>query len=853
MLPESIKKLVLFVFLLALCMPVFAVEAKVNFFSEAGQQQVDSAASTDDGLKNLPDSPTMLDQSEKKEKIPSKEYKPEIGAGLGHYQFFGDVRTKDSRSDFAGSIVYSFYGARRLTNWLDFGLRYSTGVIVGSENGPERNLNFKSILHEGSIYLAYDFSNFFDEPKILRPYFSLGVSVFDFNSKGDLKDADGNEYHYWQDGSIRTASENSPEAASAVQTRRDYLYETDLRKADLDGFGRYRQVGFGIPIGFELAFRVTSRFSFRIGSVFTYSFTDLLDNVTDKSVGNRTGSKGGDHFLQNKLSIHYDLFKKIGKVEVEDFEFVDYLALDVEDDDKDGVINEFDSCPYTLFGVGVDDKGCPKDLDQDGIPDFLDKENNTAFGVNVNEQGVTLQDSDYLSWYLKYIDSTSVSPEVLARMARKRQSTATYRIFLKEYEEGALISDQALAQFASEMDVKVFTGPNNESVYTAGAYASKTKAEERKKEVVAMGNKDARVVVIENGQVMSVEEWENMADVRMKDRFKEEFEKVASLEQAYVVKLGTTSKQASALDKAKYLELEESIILDNEQGNSDYVIGPFKDTASANAEIQEFISKGFVNAELAKVVEGQVVEPVFLSMTAADTTAGRVGGSAEKSLADQTAQKGESDLDLGEIVFKVQVGAFKDFSGEGNDFQDYKHVEVENYGDYKRVLVGKFYAYDQAKTYKDKLIKTAGYKGAFVVAYQKGKRLSTAGHQSGTADDVMDSGVKQPQESHGEPVKENPAQGIQKVPGLVIRVQIGLYQDAPPSDVLSLMQQLDEKVIKKTTPQGIVRYLVGEFDAPMAATAYKELLRKKGFKGAFLVAYYQNEKISIKQALEMIE
>ena len=45
-------------------------------------------------------------------------------------------------------------------------------------------MNFKTILHEGAAYVAYDFSNFFDRGKILKPFISIGISVFEFNNKG---------------------------------------------------------------------------------------------------------------------------------------------------------------------------------------------------------------------------------------------------------------------------------------------------------------------------------------------------------------------------------------------------------------------------------------------------------------------------------------------------------------------------------------------------------------------------------------------------------------------------------------------------------------------------------------------
>jgi hypothetical protein len=1050
--------------------------------------------------------------------LPSKEFRPELGTGLGYYQFLGDVRTTDSRSHFASSVVYSFYAARRITDWLDFGLRYSTGVMVGAETGPERYLNFKSIIHEGSGYFAYDFSNLFQESKILKPYFSIGLSFFEFNNKGDLYDANGNEYHYWNDGSIRTAAENSTQAANAVKIQRDYVYETDLRKADLDGFGRYTQMGFGIPVGLELEFNVSSRFSFRMGSIYTYALTDLLDNVTENSTGNRAGEKGGDHYLQHKLSVHYDLFNKLRKVEIEDFEFVDYLALDIDDDDKDKVINEFDLCPYTLKDVDVDAKGCPKDIDEDGIADFLDEDNGTELDSNVNEQGIALDADDYLYWYMKYIDSLNVPKEVLERIAGKRQRPARYRVFLKEFEEGELIVDEVLDQFSFESDINVFTDKNKKTIYTAGEYSSQAKAEERKNKLIEQGIKDAQVVVFDDDdEMMKADDWNKLAGRQMDDRFKESLEKVKNLDGMFAVKLGSSSVGANSMDKAKYLQDPKVLMLAGGQETIDYIIGPFIDTVAAAQSVIDYEEKGFSNAKVVKISNGKAVqpeaiteedniplsneelgdfaklkeldglllvkvgtvdkkttlderqkllsEPGLVSVTNSDKSVDFMYekgymtkasardkkaafiqrgfanpklvklfvqkrelrplmkeelnnkyaillGSYKKGIPDQevdrilsvsdarqvesydpsvnnyivgvyenqeeakerilelafqgfntrvvkyegdqvlpaeslpmfdsTEQKiinssksaaaimtdqavfrvhigafstaipagkfknvevlsfkspkgvtkyltegsvtyreayveklrlkksgfvdafvvahkdgkniplkdlvndeefkrvkeelGTGDFyERGDIVYKVQVGAFKDFSAEHSKLRGYENVEMEIYGDYKRVLTGVFYSYPEATEYKEKLVKEAGYTGAFVVAYSKGQRLSP----TGVNPNVVELG-----EGGKDIIPE-------RIPGLVIRVQIGLYRGAPPANVELMMAQLDEKLSKEPTQQGITRYMAGEFDDPMAATAYKQVLREKGFKGAFLVAYYNSNRIDIKKAIEM--
>ena len=43
-----------------------------------------------------------------------------------------------------------------------------------------------------------------------------------------------------------------------------------------------------------------------------------------------------------------------------------------KDDDKDGILNQFDACPNTPHNVKIDQIGCPLDSDGDGVPDYLD-------------------------------------------------------------------------------------------------------------------------------------------------------------------------------------------------------------------------------------------------------------------------------------------------------------------------------------------------------------------------------------------------------------------------------------------------------------------------------------------------
>lgn len=1050
-----------------------------------------------------------------------KIFRPEIGVGLGYYNFRGEVKPSDSKSIYASSLVYSVYVARKISNSFDFGLRFSTGKMVGNQTGPVNYSNFETIIHSGSANIAYNFSHLLPENSILKPYITVGFTIFEFNSKADLFDANGNRYHYWDDGSIRNIAQGAINSENAQILKRDYYYETDLRKADIDFTGRYNERGLGLPIGLELEFNVTKRVSFRIGAIYTFSSTDYIDNITEETLGSRKGEKGGDHFLQNKISLHYDLFKGRKKMDPSEFEFVDFLALDIEDDDKDGVINEFDMCPFTTEGVLVDNKGCAKDLDEDGVPDHLDKENSSEHGANVTAEGVTYTDQDYLNWFMSFIDSVEVSDKVLSRLANNHVRLSKYRVLLKSYADGDSIPDSEVEKMIAEDELKVFTVQDNATAYAVGEFFLEADADTRMKELQAKGYSDAKIVVIDEGSMMDAVAWNKLANSQMKKRYKGEFEKKQALENLYALRLGHTKAGATAFEKAEYLKDDQVIILNGSANSTDFVVGPFIDTVSAHQNKEVWEQKGYGNIEIVKVRNGRVEDLVvplvdveygfndsllgdiadyekikdldgllvvkvgtidkntsgaeikklegnneLVSIFNPDKTmdyvlpvgysdvksaakkseefkskgyespsvvtvmvrdqrlkplaeeelsdmftislgsfstgvpseevdkilsisdvkkiqsnnpkrdvytvgkfatkeeakarltelieqgyaaqlVGVSGGKINKVddsmiLSDATSSKkkqnkgnknittdkavfrvqvgafgkkvplsefkgedvvefksensvykylssGESTyrdgyikklklaslgfkgtfvvaykdgkkidikdlvndtefkevrkelgtekvtLNVNDIVYKVQVGAFKNFSKEHSKLRDYSDIEMEIYGEYKRILTGKFKSYQEAVALKEKL-KASGFPNAFVVAYDGNKRMSL----EGTNPNVIT------KNEGGEDITPH----IDKK--LHIKIQIGLYRGALPADVQRSYSKLG-KLSKEITPEGITKYLVGDFNDPAAATAFKEELKSKGFKGAFLVAFYNGQRIGIKDALEMFK
>lgn len=61
-----------------------------------------------------------------------------------------------------------------------------------------------------------------------------------------------------------------------------------------------------------------------------------------------------------------------------------------QDSDSDGVVDDFEMCPDTPYGVVVDQHGCPLDTDKDGVPDYRDQCPSTPKGTVVDRTGCAL-------------------------------------------------------------------------------------------------------------------------------------------------------------------------------------------------------------------------------------------------------------------------------------------------------------------------------------------------------------------------------------------------------------------------------------------------------------------------------
>ena len=100
--------------------------------------------------------------------------------------------------------------------------------------------------------------------------------------------------------------------------------------------------------------------------------------------------------------------------------------------------------------------------------------------------------------------------------------------------------------------------------------------------------------------------------------------------------------------------------------------------------------------------------------------------------------------------------------------------------------------------------------------------------------------------------KEIPDQAtttINDTDSLVFRVQIMTSGKARNLSWHKLRHQADYAYFHK----GLYKYTSGQFKTMKSANDYKNKMRKKGFKGSFVVPFYQGKRISIKDASELMQ
>lgn len=701
--------------------------------------QTDSSAKT----QEKPNTDVVSKPKQLKPEPPSlgDVFKPKISLGVGMLSFHGDLYSKHFQAPWTARLGYDLNISQRLFKPLQLNFNILFGKLGANEWVNNRQENFQSEIRSGGLSLLYDFGNFIPENSRVRPWISLGINSFEFLSKTDLTNIKGDKYYYWSDGSIKNIDESAPTASLAVNLNRDYIYETDIRELNKDGFGKYQERAWAFPVGVGALMKVTDRFDFKIGLQYYFTTTDYVDGITNKSVGIRSGTKQRDNFVYSSFALQYDLvLKKKTKADTlpdDYFDNINWLAIDNGDYDEDGVKDWNDRCHGTPKGVKVDSAGCPFDDDNDGVANHADDELASASGIEVNSKGVSLTDDYWQNWYNQYMDSGMiVKTETIENFYAVNKDSSSgkgsdvaklnevYTVVLARYT-GPVPNDE-MAYLLSIGDVMSTVLPDNSTVlYTAGTYKEIQNAAKRRDEFKAEGNKNAEVGYFKNGDIITLSD-----------------DDINKLSHA-------TTTSTNGTQESKFFDGEDASA--NEFGSGDIVyrvqLGAYKNRISkeifknagkvvelkTDDNYYRYATKGFKTIQgAANTKANLVLEGYSDAFITAYKDGKRIPMSATKATMETTEKEdiekieSFSSIDKSLVSFKVQLGVIRKAGSPEMD-EKIKDLEgVEKQGTSSgliRYTAGTFSDYSKADKYRQELA-DKGFVEAFVIAVFKGEVIS---------------------------------------------------------------------------------------------------------------------------------
>jgi cell division protein FtsN len=501
---------------------------------------------------------------------------------------------------------------------------------------------------------------------------------------------------------------------------------------NLDGYAKYPERSFAFPVEIGANFKLGERVDFRVSTAMHFTLTDLVDNVTSESVGNRAGTKGNDKFLYTSFSLVYDLTTGKeggnGSGRGPDGDWMDLYAQDTSDYDKDGVGDLADLCAKTpLDARPVDEFGCPLDQDKDGVSDNKDDELNTPENAPVNDRGVALNEDDFNLMYRMYKDSigefatydevTTISESsgpnkgvnnngIVMNNAPKE----TYTVIIGSDSTGVSAND--LHKFLSYKDFKIIDDGKN-VYYIVGEFDNVNDAMAANDNIKKEGFNSSvgKTIKGDNGKTTVSEVPESQ--LPNSDGTTSNIQ--VTKEKLYKIQIGAFKKKLSG---NVFNDAGELSYVKGDDGMWRYYSGTFTSKEDAAKYRIDLLQKGYKGSFIVAFQEGS---RLTLKDAGYDVNPNYVDTKEESST--PTANAVNPDL----IKFKVQVGAFQN-KIPTNILDLYLSIgnvlpRKDSDTGLTKYFIGTFKSYEEANTMKKEL-KEKGLVDAFIVGDFNGKIIT---------------------------------------------------------------------------------------------------------------------------------
>ena len=702
----------------------------------------------DDSVPNVEDAESSedfdfypIDEQEKDFESSTEDefiFKPQVSLGTGMLTFYGDIGSNhQGYHPMVSRLATTLRLINPLNDFLDLGFYVLFGQISANERTLTRNLNFNSNITTGGVTINYNFNQFLRKGRNVEPYIHVGLESIEFLSKTDLQDANGNTYHYWSDGSIKDLAENDPNADNAIDLVRDYTYESDIREQNFDGFGKYQERTLGIPLELGANFHVGNKLKFRVGTAVHFTFTDLIDGVTNESVGNRIGDARNDKLLYTHIAMSYDFnikSKKKPKFDVIDEDSEQYYREDTIDSDGDMVVDHMDRCANTPPGVVVDELGCPLDDDLDGVANSFDDELLSMEGALVDMKGVTMTDDQHIENFRRYKDSIgeftawdtlqrtwSSDPRSLKTLINtKTLKPKAKELYVVVGSDIQGVSEDELWKKLANRDFQVKESGDS-ILYVMGGYDPNMVADVIKELEEDSVQVQGVVEINDQDEITSVNVDEIVESIEVANESQnnetgdDEFVPVIDPETqlaSFRIQIGAFSRKIS---KSVFADLPEVVSVKGDDGLYRYFSGSYTDKSKAASHKVNLTTSGYNDAFIVAFKDGK---RVTLREAGFDVKPGLVEDISLSSTPSVNA------VDPKLVKFRVQVGAFKE--KVPTDYLDL-FLDIGNVlpkkdvvSGFTRYYVGKLDTYEQAMAFRDRIAKK-GLEDCFIVGEFKQK------------------------------------------------------------------------------------------------------------------------------------
>ena len=701
----------------------------------------DSVPNVEDGESSEDFDFYPIDEQEKDFESSTEDefiFKPQVSLGTGMLTFYGDIGSNhQGYHPMVSRLATTLRLINPLNDFLDLGFYVLFGQISANERTLTRNLNFNSNITTGGVTINYNFNQFLRKGRNVEPYIHVGLESIEFLSKTDLQDANGNTYHYWSDGSIKDLAENDPNADNAIDLVRDYTYESDIREQNFDGFGKYQERTLGIPLELGANFHVGNKLKFRVGTAVHFTFTDLIDGVTNESVGNRTGDARNDKLLYTHIAMSYDFnikSKKKPKFDVIDEDSEQYYREDTIDSDGDMVVDHMDRCANTPPGVVVDELGCPLDDDLDGVANSFDDELLSMEGALVDMRGVTMTDDQHIENFRRYKDSIgeftawdtlqrtwSSDPRSLKTLINtKTLKPKAKELYVVVGSDIQGVSEDELWKKLANRDFQVKESGDS-ILYVMGGYDPNMVADVIKELEEDSVQVQGVVEINDQDEITSVNVDEIVESIEVANESQnnetgdDEFVPVIDPETqlaSFRIQIGAFSRKIS---KSVFADLPEVVSVKGDDGLYRYFSGSYTDKSKAASHKVNLTTSGYNDAFIVAFKDGK---RVTLREAGFDVKPGLIEDISLSSTPSVNA------VDPKLVKFRVQVGAFKE--KVPTDYLDL-FLDIGNVlpkkdvvSGFTRYYVGKLDTYEQAMAFRDRIAKK-GLEDCFIVGEFKQK------------------------------------------------------------------------------------------------------------------------------------